>query len=136
MPAHGSAVAAQIGERFKGAVQSVRSEGRRRSSASRWAGRSWSSAPGPAGVELVSREAWTGQSGLRAIADVNAVPPLGVEGVEMTDNDTEREGVRAFGAMGIGGLKMKAHKAAVARLFEQNDAVLDAEEVYDLAAAL
>ncbi len=31
---------------------------------------------------------------------------------------------------------MKAHKAALARLFEQNDLVLDAEEIYDLAAAL
>jgi hypothetical protein len=31
---------------------------------------------------------------------------------------------------------MKAHKAAVARLFEGNDLVLDAEQIYDLAAAL
>ena len=31
---------------------------------------------------------------------------------------------------------MKAHKAAIARLFEHNDLVLDAEEIYDLAAAL
>ena len=31
---------------------------------------------------------------------------------------------------------MKAHKAAIARLFERNDAVLDAEEIYDLAAGL
>ena len=48
----------------------------------------------------------------------------------------EREGVKAFGALAIGGLKMKAHKAAIARLFERNDLVLDAEEIYDLAAAL
>jgi hypothetical protein len=31
---------------------------------------------------------------------------------------------------------MKAHKAAVARLFESNDQVLDAEEIHDIAAAL
>jgi hypothetical protein len=31
---------------------------------------------------------------------------------------------------------MKAHRAAVARLFERNDAVLDAEEIHDIAAAL
>jgi hypothetical protein len=70
------------------------------------------------------------------VADVNAVPPLGIEGVEATDNGETREGVSVFGALGIGGLKMKAHKAAVARLFEQSDLVLDAEEIYDLAAAL
>jgi hypothetical protein len=31
---------------------------------------------------------------------------------------------------------MKAHKAAIARLFDSNDLVLDAEQIYDLAAAL
>ena len=133
--AHGSAVAAQIGERFKGELQSlVLKSGADLREQVGWA--ELVLCAGPAGVQLLSREAWTGHGGLRAIADVNAVPPLGVEGVEATDNDVEREGVRAFGALGIGGLKMKAHKAALARLFEQNDAVLDAEEVYDLAAAL
>ena len=91
---------------------------------------------GPAGVLLLARDAWAGRSGLRAVADVNAVPPAGIEGLEATDNGTVRDGVAAFGALGIGGLKMKAHKTALARLFEQNDLVLDAEEIYDLAAAL
>ncbi|MEQ8835531.1 MAG: bifunctional NADP-dependent methylenetetrahydromethanopterin dehydrogenase/methylenetetrahydrofolate dehydrogenase, partial [Lacipirellulaceae bacterium] len=36
------------------------------------------------------------------------------------------------GALGVGGTKMKIHKAAVARLFDSNDAVLDAVEVYEL----
>jgi methylenetetrahydrofolate/methylenetetrahydromethanopterin dehydrogenase (NADP+) len=94
-------------------------------------------AAGPPGVgPLVPRELWAGRSGLRAIADVNAVPPLGIEGVEATDDGTLREGIPAFGALGIGGLKMKAHKAAIAQLFERNDLVLDAEQIYDLAAAL
>jgi hypothetical protein len=91
---------------------------------------------GPAGVQVLPRAAWAERAGLRAVADVNAVPPAGIEGVEAADNGTPREGVAAFGALGIGGLKMKAHKAALARLFEQNDLVLDAEEIYDLAAAL
>ena len=93
-------------------------------------------AAGPPGVTLVPRAAWQGRSGLRAVADVNAVPPAGIDGVEVADNGTPREGVAAFGALGIGGLKMKAHKAAIARLFERNDLVLDAEEIYDIAAAL
>ena len=32
-----------------------------------------------------------------------------------------------------GDLKMKAHRAAIARLFERNDQVLDAEEIYAIA---
>jgi hypothetical protein len=92
-------------------------------------------AAGPAAVQLVPRAVWAGRK-LRAMADVNAVPPLGIEGIEAGDDGTEREGVKAFGALGIGGLKMKVHKAAIARLFERNDLVLDAEQIYELAAAL
>ena len=133
--AHGSAIAARIGARFKGRVQSVALRGAA-DLPEQMGSAELVLCAGPAGVELVSKEAWTGRAGLRAIADVNAVPPLGIEGIEVTDNDAERQGVRAFGALGIGGLKMKAHKAALTRLFEGNDVVLDAEEVYDLAAAL
>jgi hypothetical protein len=39
----------------------------------------------------------------------------------------------AFGALGVGGLKMKIHKACIARLFETNDAVLDAESIAEVA---
>jgi hypothetical protein len=70
------------------------------------------------------------------MADVNAVPPLGIEGVEVTDNGDLREGVPAFGALGVGGLKMKIHKACIARLFAQNDLVLDAESIDAVAAQL
>ncbi len=34
-----------------------------------------------------------------------------------------------YGALGVGGTKMKIHKAAIAQLFEANDQVLDAEEI-------
>jgi len=88
---------------------------------------------GGAGVCLVPRDAWTGRAGLRAVADVNAVPPLGIEGVEATDNGVDRGGAAAFGALGVGGLKMKIHKACLARLFERNDLVLDAETIADVA---
>jgi hypothetical protein len=91
---------------------------------------------GPAGACLVPRDAWAGRQGLRAVADLNAVPPLGVEGVEVTDNGTEREGAIVFGALGVGGLKMKIHKACIARLFERNDQVFDAETIAEVAAGL
>jgi len=93
-------------------------------------------ASGPAGVQLISRAAWAGRAGLRVVADVNAVPPLGIEGVEATDDGVERDGVLAFGALGIGRLKMKLHKACIARAFERNDLILDSEAIYDLAVEL
>ena len=45
-----------------------------------------------------------------------------IEGVDVQDNGAERDGVIVFGALGVGGLKMKIHKACIARLFESNDA--------------
>jgi len=91
---------------------------------------------GGAGVCLVPRDAWAGRAELRAVADLNAVPPLGVEGIEVNDDGVERESVRAFGALGVGKLKMKIHKACIAHLFEQNDLVLDAETIAEIALKL
>ena len=67
---------------------------------------------------------------------MNAVPPLGMAGIEPADNGATREGVVVFGALGVGRLKMKVHKACIARLFEQSDLVLDAETIFDVAIAL
>ena len=50
------------------------------------------------------------------------------------DKGIERDGFLCYGAIGVGDTKMKIHKAAIARLFEANNLVLDAEEVYALAA--
>ena len=91
---------------------------------------------GAAGVALVPEAIWREHATLRILADVNAVPPLGVEGTEPTWNGKEIGGKRLFGALGIGDLKMKVHRRCIARLFEQNDLVLDAEEVVALAKEL
>jgi len=91
---------------------------------------------GPAGVKLVPRDAWANRQGLIAAADLNAVPPLGIEGIEVMDNGAERDGVIVFGALGVGGLKMKIHKACIAKLFERNDRVLDAETIAEVAGEL
>jgi hypothetical protein len=131
----GAKVAQQIGERFKGHVfhEAVRTSAEGAAILGRM---ELALGAGPSGVELVSQGGLAGKDGLKAIADVNAVPPHGVQGIEVTDDGVLREGVRVFGALAVGGLKMKAHKAALARLFERNDLVLDAEEIYDIAAAL
>ena len=59
-----------------------------------------------------------------------------MEGIELRDDGAEREGLTVFGALGVGGLKMKIHKACIARLFERNDLVLDAETIVDVARDL
>jgi methylenetetrahydrofolate/methylenetetrahydromethanopterin dehydrogenase (NADP+) len=91
---------------------------------------------GPAGVQLVPESAWTGTRQLRIAVDLNAVPPLGIEGIEVGDADVERHGVVVFGAFGIGNFKTKLHKACVARLFTRNDLVLDAEAIAEIAREL
>src|SRR5207249_723216 len=91
---------------------------------------------GPAGVMLVPKQAWAKRPGLQVVADVNAVPPLGVEGVDLMDDGVIKEGAACFGALAIGNLKMKVHKACIARLFERNDLVLDAETIADVAREL
>ena len=91
---------------------------------------------GPAGVCLVPRAAWAGRVGLRAVGDLNAVPPSGIEGVEAMDDGAERDGVTVFGALGVGKLKMKLHKRCIQRLFEKNDLVLDAESIADIGGEL
>ncbi len=99
-------------------------------------------AAGGPGVELLSleeRERLVAQPmghSLQVLIDLNAVPPVGIAGIEPTDAAVERDGVTTYGAIGVGGTKMKIHKAAVARLFEANDLVLDAEEVLDIGLAL
>jgi len=91
---------------------------------------------GPAGVQLVPRDAWMNRPSLRVVADLNAVPPLGIEGVDVTDAGADRGSAKVFGALGVGNFKMKVHKRCVAKLFERNDQVMDAMEVYALGEGL
>jgi methylenetetrahydrofolate/methylenetetrahydromethanopterin dehydrogenase (NADP+) len=90
-------------------------------------------AAGPAGVQLLGQDLWSGSPTIELVADYNAAEPLGIEGVEAGDDLVEREGKLVLGALGIGGQKMKTHKACVRRLFERNDLVLDADGVYAVA---
>jgi hypothetical protein len=91
---------------------------------------------GPAGVRMVPERAWTSVKTLKVAVDLNAVPPLGIEGIDVNDAGVKREGVVVFGAFGIGNFKTKLHKACVARLFTRNDLVLDAEEIAAVAREL
>jgi hypothetical protein len=93
-------------------------------------------AAGPAGVCLVKEQAWKKSETLEVIADVNAVPPMGVEGLEVMDNGVDKEGVTFYGAIAIGNFKMKVHHGSVAALYESNDLFLDETTIYDIACKI
>jgi hypothetical protein len=99
-------------------------------------GRALVIAAGAAGAVLLPKKVREGARDLRVAIDLNAVPPAGIEGVEVADRGKERDGVVCYGAIGVGDTKMKAHKAAVRSLFESNSAVLDVDAVYALALKL
>ena len=75
-------------------------------------------------------------STLKVAIDLNAVSPSGIEGIEVMDKARDHNGVVVYGAIGIGGKKMKIHHAAIQSLFYGNDRVLDTVAIYELAQSL
>jgi hypothetical protein len=90
-------------------------------------------ATGAAGVQLLNENQWQNLPDLEVILDANATPPLGINGISMLDRGTERHGKICYGALGFGGLKLEIHRECISRLFEQNDLVFDALEIFSLA---
>ncbi len=90
-------------------------------------------ATGAAGVELLTEAQWRDHPTLELIADTNTTPPLGIGGMDMLDRGTVRHGKIAWGALGFGSLKLALQRACIARLFGQNDLILDAEEIFTTA---
>ena len=91
---------------------------------------------GATGVELVSESEITALSSLKVAIDLNAVPPAGIGGLGVTDKAKPFGSGVCYGAIGVGGLKMKTHRAAIQKLFEANDQVLDASEIYQIAKSI
>jgi hypothetical protein len=90
-------------------------------------------ASGPAGVQVLRKDVWSANPTIEVLGDYNAAEPLGIEGIEAGDGLVEREGKLVLGALGIGGKKIRVHKACVRQLFERNDLVLNADGVYAVA---
>ncbi|WP_411726952.1 NADP-dependent methylenetetrahydromethanopterin/methylenetetrahydrofolate dehydrogenase [Methyloglobulus sp.] len=90
-------------------------------------------AAGAAGIELLTEEQWRDNKNIELIADANATPPLGIGGTDMMDKGIERHGKVIWGAIGFGTLKLALHRACIAKLFEDNTQVFDAENIFALA---
>jgi len=91
---------------------------------------------GAAGVQLLKEQQWRDSPTLELLSDANATPPAGIEGIEVMDKATVRHGKKVFGAIGFGALKIALHRACIERLFESNDLVLDAEQIYEMAKTM
>ncbi len=93
-------------------------------------------AAGAAGIRLLTVESRRRSRSLQVAIDLNAVAPAGIEGIASTDRAVEHDEQTCYGAIGVGGLKMKIHKAALRRLFDSNDQVLDAPEILAIGRSL
>ena len=93
-------------------------------------------AAGPAGVEILPAIGRDRFPDLRVAVDLNAVPPHGIGETKPTDADKDRGGVRVWGALAVGGLKMKVHKALIRALFDAEPTVFDLEQVFEVARRL
>jgi hypothetical protein len=93
-------------------------------------------ATGAGGIQLLEEHHWKDNPTLELLADANATPPLGIEGIDMMDKGALRHGKIVFGAIGFGALKIALQRACVAQLFESNDVTLDAKEIYAMAKTM
>ncbi len=87
---------------------------------------------GAAGVPLLSATKLAQAQQVRVAIDLNAVPPAGIHGIGAMDKAVSRGERTDYGAIGVGGLKMKIHRRAIERLFTRNDLFLDAEEILSI----
>ncbi len=96
-------------------------------------------AAGPAGRRLLTLAQLKPAKDLLVAADVNAVPPSGIEGVGVKDNGAAIEGTNALGigALAIGDVKYKTETGLFKEMIEAEKPVyLDFRAAYRLAQAL
>lgn len=91
---------------------------------------------GAAGVQLLDERQMQLADRARVAIDLNAVPPCGLFGIAATDKAEKRGERFDYGAIGVGGLKMKIHRASIQKLFTKNDLLLDAEEIMQVGCQL
>jgi methylene-tetrahydromethanopterin dehydrogenase len=94
---------------------------------------------GRAGVAILSRAQLAAAARLLVVADVNAVPPTGVEGLEMTANGAELtpNGVLGIGPLAIGNIKYKTEFGLFRKMIEADKPVrFDFRDAFALAREL
>ncbi len=97
-------------------------------------------ATGAAGIELLSAELVASAPQLKVAADVNAVPPAGIAGVDAYQNGTaiigSHSGAVGIGALAIGNIKYQAQNRLLKQMIETEKPVyLHFEHAFDVARA-
>ena len=83
------------------------------------------------GVRLISKDMLKDVKHIKVLLDINAVPPFGVEGIELKDDMREMmPGIFTIGALSVGNLKHKVEKAIL------KDAQTSRKELYNYTTAL
>jgi methylenetetrahydrofolate/methylenetetrahydromethanopterin dehydrogenase (NADP+) len=93
-------------------------------------------AAGAAGAVLLDAAGREAAGSARVLIDLNAVPPAGIEGLVAGDKARAAGKQLLYGALGVGGTKMKIHRAAIERIFSQPDAFLDAESLLAIGESI
>ncbi|MCK4494422.1 MAG: methylenetetrahydromethanopterin dehydrogenase, partial [Methylococcales bacterium] len=93
---------------------------------------------GAAGIELLNANLIEAASHLKVAADVNAVPPSGIAGVDAFANGTpithSTSGAVGIGALAIGNIKYQAQNRLLKKMISDKKAVfLDFKQAFDVA---
>jgi methylene-tetrahydromethanopterin dehydrogenase len=94
---------------------------------------------GRAGVRILSAAQLEAAGNLRVVADVNAVPPSGVEGLAMNANGAEldRHGTLGIGPLAVGNVKYKTEFGLFEKMIGADKAVsFDFRHAFQLAREL
>jgi methylene-tetrahydromethanopterin dehydrogenase len=93
-------------------------------------------AAGRAGLQILSLGELTSARRLKVAADINAVPPPGIEGVDVAADGTPIPGTPGvgIGALAIGGVKFQVQHALLRRIYDAESALaLDFRDAYRAA---
>ncbi len=95
-------------------------------------------AAGAAGIELLPLNVLQDYGKqCKVVGDINAVPPLGIEGLKSTHEDKEfLPGKFGIGALAIGPLKIQIEAELFKRAVESKKGILDYKSAYEIAKTI
>jgi methylene-tetrahydromethanopterin dehydrogenase len=95
-----------------------------------------------AGIEVLNASVLADAMKLKVAGDVNAVPPLGIEGIALMDSGAplvhalNSQGAVAIGALAVGDVKYKLQHEMIRSTLEEEPVYLDFRKAFDAARKL
>ncbi len=91
---------------------------------------------GAGGIQLLSQEDLKKAKKCKIVADINAIKPVGVEGIDSNDDGKEiKPSIFGIGALAIGKLKIKIETDMIKRATEAPQGLFDYSIAYDIGKA-